>query len=92
MSSKSATTWKPASVKVDKIERRIGLSIKAVAYTEEQLQKESQSFETLRPAGDLVGLEQAFNLATAAPAEEEWSPSNTSEDFGDSSDAGEEEE
>ena len=80
-------------IKVDKIERRIGLSIKAVAYTEEQLQKESQSFETLRPAGDLVGLEQAFNLATAAPAEtEEWSPSNTSEDFGDSSDAGEEEE
>ena len=64
-------------IKVDKIERRIGLSIKAVEYSEEQLEKESQSFETLRPSGDLVGLEQAFNLAAAAtgPEEEEWSPS-----------------
>ncbi len=64
-------------IKVDKIERRIGLSIKAVEYSEEQLQKESQSFETLRPSSDLVGLEQAFNLAAAAtgPEEEEWSPS-----------------
>ena len=71
-------------IKVDKIERRIGLSIKAVAYTEEQLQKESQSFETLRPSGDLVGLEQAFNLATASN-EEEWSPSGTTEEFGEGS-------
>ena len=65
-------------IKVDKIERRIGLSIKAVNYTEDQLQKESKSFETLRPSGDLVGLEQAFNLAAAAstPEEEEWSPSS----------------
>lgn len=65
-------------IKVDKIERRIGLSIKAVNYTEDQLQKESQSFETLRPSSDLVGLEQAFNLATATTTseEEEWSPSS----------------
>ena len=64
-------------IKVDKIERRIGLSIKAVEYSEEQLRKESRSFETLRPSSDLVGLEQAFNLAAAAtgPEEEEWSPS-----------------
>ena len=64
-------------IKVDKIERRIGLSIKAVEYSEDQLKKESQSFETLRPSSDLVGLEQAFNLATAStdPEEEEWSPS-----------------
>ncbi|MEJ6643671.1 MAG: 30S ribosomal protein S1 [Akkermansiaceae bacterium] len=62
-------------IKVDKIERRIGLSIKAVSYTEDQLQKESQSFETLRPSSDLVGLEQAFNLATSNNDSEEWSPS-----------------
>ena len=63
-------------IKVDKIERRIGLSIKAVAYTEEELKKESQSFETLRPSSDLVGLEQAFNLASNTNDEsEEWSPS-----------------
>jgi small subunit ribosomal protein S1 len=76
-------------IKVDKIERRIGLSIKAVEYSAEQLQKESQSFETLRPSSDLVGLEQAFNLAaaTGAPSEEEWSPSGAPE-----SDSGEEEE
>lgn len=63
-------------IKVDKIERRIGLSIKAVAYSEEQLEKESKSFETLRPSSDLVGLEQAFNLAssTGGAEEEEWSP------------------
>ncbi|MBK1790933.1 30S ribosomal protein S1 [Persicirhabdus sediminis] len=60
-------------IKVDRVERRIGLSIKAVAYSEDELKKESQSFETLRPSGDLVGLEQAFNLA--AGSTEEWSPS-----------------
>ena len=76
-------------IKVEKIERRIGLSIKAVEYSAEQLQKESQSFETLRPSSDLVGLEQAFNLAaaTGAPSEEEWSPSGATE-----SDSGGEEE
>jgi small subunit ribosomal protein S1 len=61
-------------IKVDKVERRIGLSIKAVSYDPEQLEKESASFETLRPSGDLVGLEQAFNLASSGSAEE-WSPS-----------------
>jgi small subunit ribosomal protein S1 len=59
-------------IKVDKVERRIGLSIKAVGYSEEQLKKESASFESLRPSSEMVGLEQAFNLATAAS--EDWSP------------------
>ena len=62
-------------IKVDKIERRIGLSIKAVAYSEEDLKKESASFETLKPSSDLVGLEQAFNLASSNDESEEWSPS-----------------
>lgn len=62
-------------IKVDKVERRIGLSIKAVSYDPEQLEKESASFETLRPSGDLVGLEQAFNLASSGGTEE-WSPSS----------------
>ncbi len=60
-------------IKVDKVERRIGLSVKAVEYTEDQLKKESQSFETLKPSSEMVGLEQAFNLAS--PETEEWSPS-----------------
>jgi small subunit ribosomal protein S1 len=59
-------------IKVDKVERRIGLSIKAVNYTDDQLKKESASFESLRPSSEMVGLEQAFNLAAAAS--EEWSP------------------
>jgi small subunit ribosomal protein S1 len=64
-------------IKVDKVERRIGLSIKAVGYSEEQLKKESASFESLRPSSEMVGLEQAFNLATAAA--EEWSPGQDDE-------------
>ena len=55
-------------IKVDKAERRIGLSIKAASYTEEQLKKETAAFDALRPSSDLVGLEQAFQVA------EEWSP------------------
>ncbi len=56
-------------IKVDKVERRIGLSIKAMSYSEADIQKESQAFEALRPSTDLVGLEQAFKFAT-----EEWRP------------------
>jgi small subunit ribosomal protein S1 len=56
-------------IKVDKVERRIGLSIKAMDYSEADIAKESQAFEALRPSTDLVGLEQAFKFAT-----EEWRP------------------
>ncbi len=59
-------------IKVDKVERRIGLSVKAVNYDAEQLRRETAAFETVR-AGDMVGLEQAFNLASLQA--EEWSPS-----------------
>lgn len=61
-------------IKVDSIERRIGLSIKAVNYDADQLRRETASFEALRPSNDMVGLEQAFNLA--ALQSEEWSPSS----------------
>jgi small subunit ribosomal protein S1 len=50
-------------IKVDKTERRIGLSIKAANYDEEELKKEAQAFDTLRPGEDMVGLEQAFAAA-----------------------------
>ena len=63
-------------IKVDKVERRIGLSIKAVNYNAEQLRRETVAFETVR-AGDMVGLEQAFNLASLQA--EEWSPSEEGE-------------
>ena len=64
-------------IKVDKLERRIGLSVKAVNYDAEQLRRETAAFETVR-AGDMVGLEQAFNLASLQAAEE-WSPSEGNE-------------
>jgi predicted RNA-binding protein with RPS1 domain len=36
-------------IKVDKVERRIGLSIKAANYSEEDLKRESEAFDSLRP-------------------------------------------
>src|SRR5438876_6094492 len=60
-------------IKVDKIERRIGLSIKAANYTEEQLRKEVETFDTLRPGEDMVGLEKAYGAAE----QEEYRPSES---------------
>ena len=50
-------------IKVDKAERRIGLSVKAANYSEEDLKRESEAFDNLRPGEDMVGLEQAFQAA-----------------------------
>jgi len=63
-------------IKVDKAERRIGLSIKAAHYGEEALRREAEAMESLRPGEDMVGLAQAFQFA-----EEEYRPgeSNKSE-------------
>jgi small subunit ribosomal protein S1 len=60
-------------IKVDKVERRIGLSIKAANYSEEELRKEVESFDTLRPGEDMVGLEKAF----AAAEQEEYRPGDS---------------
>ncbi len=57
-------------IKVDKVERRIGLSIKAANYSEEELRRESEAFDTLRPGEDMVGLEKAF----AAAEQEDYRP------------------
>ena len=51
-------------IKVDKTERRIGLSIKAANYSEEEIKRESEAFDSLKPGEDMVGLEQAFQAAT----------------------------
>ena len=51
-------------IKVDKGERRIGLSIKAANYNEEDMRKEAAAFDTaIKPGEDLVGLDQAFASA-----------------------------
>src|SRR3982075_1740410 len=59
-------------IKVDKVERRVGLSIKAANYSEEELRRESEAFDSLRPGEDMVGLEKAFQAA-----EEEYRPGQT---------------
>jgi small subunit ribosomal protein S1 len=46
------------------------LSIKAANYTEEQLRKEAEALDILRPGEDMVGLEKAF----AAAEQEEYRP------------------
>jgi small subunit ribosomal protein S1 len=59
-------------IKVDKAERRIGLSVKAANYSEEALRKEAETLDTLRPGEDMVGLDQAFQFA-----EDEYRPSES---------------
>jgi len=64
-------------IKVDKVERRIGLSIKAANYSEEELRKESEAFDTLKPGEDMVGLEKAF----AAAEQEEYRPGDSKKEL-----------
>jgi small subunit ribosomal protein S1 len=48
-------------VKIDRGERRIGLSIKAAAYSDEQLKEEQKILDALKPGEDLVALQHAFD-------------------------------
>jgi small subunit ribosomal protein S1 len=48
-------------VKIDRGERRIGLSIKAASYTDEQLKEEQKILDALKPGEDLVALQHAFD-------------------------------
>ncbi len=50
-------------IKIDRSDRRIGLSIKAAEYDEEQLKKEAEQLDQLKPGEDLVALEHAFDAA-----------------------------
>jgi small subunit ribosomal protein S1 len=56
-------------VKIDKGERRIGLSIKAASYTDEQLKEEQKILDQLKPGEDLVALQHAFDAADEAVKE-----------------------
>ncbi len=61
-------------IRVDKTERRIGLSIKALEYDAKDLEKENKSLESIGNVDNLVGLEHAFQIASDAV--EEWAPSD----------------
>ena len=50
-------------IKIDKAERRIGLSIKAANYSPEQLKAEQALLDQLKPGEDLVALQHAFDAA-----------------------------
>ncbi len=56
-------------IKIDKTERRLGLSIKATGYSEEALRKESEALESVKSGEDMV----SFGAALMA-AEEEYRP------------------
>ena len=62
-------------IKIDPIDRRIGLSIKAAKMAEDEFQVDDSMLEGLRPGEDLVDLAGAFDAALGSP--EEWSPGTT---------------
>src|SRR6267143_2054852 len=53
-------------IKIDKTDRRIGLSIKAANYSPEQLKAEQALLDSLKPGEDLVALQHAFDEADQA--------------------------
>ena len=67
-------------IKVDKSDRRIGLSIKAANYDEEALQKEAEQLDQLKPGEDLVALEHAFDEAALEAQDQEDTPPASQEE------------
>jgi small subunit ribosomal protein S1 len=61
-------------IKIDKSDRRIGLSIKAANYSNEQLKAEQAVLDALKPGEDLVALQHAFDAADEARQEESKEP------------------
>ncbi len=60
-------------IKIDPVERRIGLSIKAASTPDEEFKVEDSMLEGLRSGDDLVDLAGAFEDAFGG-SEEEWHP------------------
>jgi small subunit ribosomal protein S1 len=56
-------------IKVDRAERRIGLSIKAASYSEEQLKKEQKALDSIQSGEMLGSMGDAF-----AQLDEEFTP------------------
>lgn len=62
-------------IKIDSVERRIGLSIKAAKLSDEEFVVDDSMLEGLRPGEDLVDLAGAFDEAFGAVTQaEEWHP------------------
>ena len=58
-------------IKIDRADRRIGLSIKAANYSQEQLKEEEAVLDSLKPGEDLVALQHAFDTLGDEDAEGE---------------------
>jgi len=65
-------------IKIDPVERRIGLSIKAATVSDEDFEVNDEMLQGLRPGEDLVDLAGAFDEAFAGE-DEEWHPGGKSE-------------
>ena len=64
-------------IKIDPVDRKIGLSIKAAAMADEEFKISDDMLQGLRPGEDLVDLGSAFDEAFGTPAatpQEEWTP------------------
>ncbi len=70
-------------IKVDPVERRIGLSIKAAKLADDEFVVDETMLEGLRPGEDLVDLAGAFDeaMGTSQP-QEEWHPGQKKKDEG----------
>ena len=58
-------------IKIDSAERRIGLSIKAANYSQEQLKVAQEEYDKLKPGEDMVGLAEAFEDAEQQKQEDD---------------------
>jgi small subunit ribosomal protein S1 len=64
-------------VRIDPVDRKIGLSIKAASVPDEEFEVKDEMLVGLRPGEDLVDLAGAFDAAFGA-REEEWHPGDKS--------------
>jgi len=64
-------------VRIDQVDRKIGLSIKAASVSDEEFVVKDEMLEGLRPGEDLVDLAGAFDAAFGAK-DEEWHPGDKS--------------
>lgn len=61
-------------IKIDPLERRIGLSIKAAQLPDDEFEVKEEMLAGLKPVGDLVDLASAFDEAFGASSAADWSP------------------
>jgi small subunit ribosomal protein S1 len=68
-------------LRIDRSERRIGLSIKAASIPDDEFDAQKEELlEGLRPGDDMVDLAGAFDEALGGLTSEEWRPGESSEE------------